>query len=400
LNALFTAAQTAAAAIGPESRRRLEQGETFLAKASRPYLARLTSLESRFSMGALFMLFSTAFLLAAAGYTALPLMPSVGSVLGIGLALTVQLVLIETLVRALVLANPKRGFVLCVPIASVLAVPLLPLMLPAYLIGSRRREVAAGLGEMHLKLLPSLSGVDRVIEEEAVEMIDSVRDFAASTAEDIMRPRTQVEGIPENLSADEIRNRLQLSPYSRLVVYRGSLDNVVGTLLSKEVLLLNSPNPLSRLREPIFVSEKMRLPDLLQTIRSRRSHMVIVQDEYGGMSGIVTLHDLFERIIGDIPDEDDDAEIWMVRGADGSFKLDGRLEISELNDELHLGLDEDEARTLGGLILNRLGRMARPGDEIRVGNERLRVLSCVDNRVGSVELIPAAAPAPEPEATT
>ncbi|MBI1290535.1 CBS domain-containing protein [bacterium] len=150
------------------------------------------------------------------------------------------------------------------------------------------------------------------------------------------------------------------------------------------------------MRDPLVSGEKTRLPELLQMIRANRTHLVLIQDEYGGLAGVVTLHDLFERIVGHIEDVDDGEELWIQRLDEVSLRVNGRVELWELNEELGVGLDEDVARTVGGFIFNTLGRPAKDGDVVETHGLRLTVKSAEDNRIGEVlvELVPPVATSP------
>lgn len=388
LNALFTIAQTAIAGLGPHAIEEIGHSNAVIDRPARRFIGKLPQLEHQFQIAALFMLLLTS-LFFLRGFIALdPGHPGLSAGVGALLAMVLQLMLIEVLARNIALWNPPAVMRHLVPTAWVLSHPVAPIMLPSYLFGafSRGARPTTSLSDMHLRLLPSLSGIDRVLDEEAFEMIDSVRDFANTTAEQVMTPRTQVLGIADNTAPEEVYARLRESHFSRVVVYHQNLDNVIGTLLAKEVLLQRPEDPFSLLRKPLTVGEETRLPELLRLIRQNRSHLVVVQDEYGGMGGIVTLHDLFEMIVGHMEDTDDKEELWIEKIGESSYRLSGRVEIWEVNEELGLELDESVARTVGGFLFNSLGRVAREGDVIEAAGAALRVIKVIDKRVDVVEL--------------
>jgi magnesium and cobalt transporter len=385
LNFGFTVSQTSLAAIGPGALKELEEAER-----TPSYLPRLGQLEQRLSLASLLCLLTGSFALSRLGSLTMPISPAVGAVAGVIVALLLHLIVVEVFARSLALLRPVVILRWVVPPMRLLSAPLLPFLLVMEAARGIRTTVGhpLQLSDMHLRLLPSLKGVERVLDEDAFEMIDSVRDFAELKAEDVMTPRTEVKGIPLGLPSDEVYERLRESEFSRLVVYDGSLDQVVGTLLAKEVLLRKPRDPFSLLRPPIMAPEKLRLPELLQLIRTNRSHLILIVDEYGGLAGIVTLHDLFEHIIGHIEDVDDAEELWIDRLADGSYRLSGRVEIWELNEELGLNLDEEKARTVGGLVFNTLGRSPKPGDEVDVDGLLFRVEVVDENRVQVITMVP------------
>lgn len=401
-NALFVMAQTAASSIGEVTGERILARERSVDRLLIPFLGRLPLLEQKFAAAALLMLIVMALSLAEAGMAILPGMRAMGAFLGAFAALLLHLVISEVIARGRALANPLGVFRLLFAPCFLLALPFTLFLIPGRLFGGIRggAHPTTTLSDMHLRLLPSLSGVERVIRGDALEMIDSVREFAESTAEDIMTPRTEVDGIADTMPPGEVYDRLRKSEYSRLVVYHENMDNIRGTLLAKEVLLRRPKDPLSLLRDPIFIDEKARLPELLKTIRDNRTHLLVAIDEYGGMAGIVTLHDLFEAIVGHIEDLEDEPEFWMERLDGGEFRVSGRVEIWELNEEFDLSLDEELARTAGGLVFNTLGRVAQEGDEIEMDGLRFIVEETRDNRIETLRISrvpPEAGPAALPE---
>ncbi|MDK2972610.1 MAG: magnesium and cobalt exporter, family [Candidatus Sumerlaeota bacterium] len=236
--------------------------------------------------------------------------------------------------------------------------------------------------DRELNLLPFIEGVDRLVVEEAVEMIDSVLEFAEATARDVMTSRTEVEGIPVGTPREELMRRLMKAEYSRQVVYEGTLDNIVGVLLAKEVLLNRPADPLSLMREPLRVAQSIRLPELLRLIRRSPSNFAVVQDPYGGTAGIVTMHDLFERVIGEhIEDEHEDEELWIDVDENGNASISGLVEVWEVNQELELDLDESIARSLGGYLMYRFGRLPSEGDVWVVNGGEFRVDRIENNRI-------------------
>ncbi|MBI1291320.1 hypothetical protein GC173_08760, partial [bacterium] len=234
LNFVLTLAQTSLAAIGPAGMAELE------ARRKGPVgLNDLASLEVRLGLACMLMLLTSAFAFAQSGAVLLPDAQTAGAIAGVALALVAHLIVVEVFSRGPGLQRPLPWVRVLVPVCRFLTIPVAPLVVP-FRAGEGIRQPGGhplALADMHLRLLPNLRGVERIIDEDAFEMIDSVRDFAETTADQVMTPRTEVEGIPLGLPADEVYERLRDSEFSRLVVYEGDLDHVVGTLLAKEVLL-------------------------------------------------------------------------------------------------------------------------------------------------------------------
>lgn len=388
LNAVFTMGQTAVSALGPFAVEQIEEGETRIDRFLRSKLIRLHRLEARFSLAGLLMLISHCFVMTKLGIALTPDIPALGATLGIITAIIIHITMVEVYARSLALSAPLDSTRRIVPVAWLLAWPLTPVLaLAEWLLPlPKPGKTGIALSDMHLRLLPSLGGVERVMHEETFELIDSVRDFGEMNAEDIMTPRTEVDGVPDSMKPAEIYEKLRSTPFSRLLVFGESLDDLKGVLLAKETLLQRPEDPLSLLRPVPFAPEKERLFKLLATIRKQRTHLVVIQDEYGGTAGIVTLHDLFETIVGHIDDVEDEEELWIQERANGSFLLNGRVEIWEINDDLGMELEEEIARTIGGLVFNTLGRVADVGDVVERDGVRLKVESVLGNRIETLSM--------------
>lgn len=383
LTALFTFAQTTVASLGPVALQDIEESRSFASRLWRRFLDRLPRLEQQFAQAANCMLVMTTFMMARIGMSLIAGSPAAGAALFMVLAFAMHLFLVEVLCRSIALAQPKKLHHFVLVVAYFLSLPFVFLLLPFALFRSlpRAEQKPGTLLDMNLRLLPSLQGIERVIDEEAFEMIDSVREFAESSAEDIMTPRTEIEGIPHDLPAGEIYDVLRRTPFSRLVVYNETMDNITGTILAKEVLLKRPKEPINLIRPAVFAPEGMRLPELLSIIREKKTHLIVIQDEYGGTAGIVTLHDLMEVIVGHIEDIEDAEELWIARIDERKWRIGGRVEVWEINEELDLELDEETARTIGGLVFHTLGRPAEPGDEVVIDGVRLYVEETRENRV-------------------
>lgn len=388
LNFLFVMAQSGVAALGEVTIATINARGNYFDRLLVPLLKRLPFLEQKFAAASLLMLVILALSLAEAGMELLPGMRAPGAFLGVFVALLLQLIFTEVIARGIALAHPLAVFRVVVPPCYFLALPIIPALIPGRFFGGIRpiQESQTALSDMHLRLLPSLSGVERVIQEDALEMIDSVREFAESTAVDIMTPRTEVDGIEDSSAPGEVYERIRKSEFSRLVVYHENMDKIRGTLLAKELLLRRPQDPFSLVRDPIFIDEKATLPELLKKIRDHRTHLLVVIDEYGGVSGIVTLHDLFEAIVGHIEDLEDEQEFWIEKVDDATYRISGRVEIWEINEEFDLDLDEDAARTAGGLVFNTLGRVAQVDDRVEFPGVNLVVTSVLENRIETLRL--------------
>ncbi len=299
---------------------------------------------------------------------------------------TAQFLLLDIMARHIGLVRSDWVLRWLAPPVTVLSYPIRPFLALLFKIADAARPSDMALFRVvqnpELRMLPHVRGVDRVVEEEAVEMIDSVREFTESIARDIMTPRTEIDGVALDTPRDALMNKLHDTHNSRLIVYESNLDHIVGFLLAKEVLLNDPRNPFDLIRKPLEISVTTRLPDVLVQMRQKRSYLAVVLDEYGGTAGILTLHDLFEAIIGEhLSDEEEEDELWIETDGPDRARLSGRVELWEINQELDLALDEAVARTIGGYLMYRFGRLPQVGDQWAVDGGNFTVGEIVNNRI-------------------
>jgi putative hemolysin len=235
---------------------------------------------------------------------------------------------------------------------------------------------------------------------QAEQMINGVLAFRDLIARDAMVPRRDVVAVPLAASLDEVIDRIVAQGHSRLPVYDGNLDSIVGVLLAKDLLRplihdRDEPFELRRfLREPYFVPDTKPVADLLAEFRASSLHLAIVLDEFGGTLGIVTLEDLLEEIVGEIYDEYDHPEAEeFAAAANGDFLIDGRASIAEVNKRCDLALAEGDFDTIGGYIFGALGRIPTPGDTVQLnGAGALHVEETRNRRVTRIRFSPPKAP--------
>jgi CBS domain containing-hemolysin-like protein len=256
------------------------------------------------------------------------------------------------------------------------------------LIGLRGADGRAMVhSEEELKMLVSASQEAGVLEEHEEQMLHRVFGFADLAAGQIMTPRTELVAIPADATREQVVEAIARARHTRLPVYRGDLDDVVGILhVTDLVRELAKPgerfDPAALAREALTVPETLKADDLLIEMRRRRVREALVIDEYGGTAGLVTFESLMERIGGEFGTA---APRISVR-RDGSADLDGLTLIADLNSQFDLHIDEDTYTTVGGYVLGRLGRRARVGDLIDAENRRMRVDGLDGLRVAKVWL--------------
>jgi len=224
------------------------------------------------------------------------------------------------------------------------------------------------------------------VDPEEMEMIESVIEFGDQRASEIMTPRTDIVALPVDAAGETVRRTVIEAGHTRIPIYHGDIDNIVGVLHAKDLLAGNDPLRVDLrqiMRKPLFIPETKPLDDLLREFKARKSHMAIVLDEYGGTAGLVTVEDLIEEIVGDISDEYDQAEsILMKRTDDGAVEVDGRMYIDDLNDALALSLPEEEDYdTVAGYVSSALGVIPAAGETLTAHGATFTVLGADDRRI-------------------
>lgn len=233
-----------------------------------------------------------------------------------------------------------------------------------------------------------------LIEEDAREMIEGVIELHDADASQIMTPRTEMHMIDADTTWDEMVEAVVRMGHTRIPVYATSRDDVVGVLYVKDLLPeLAKAEPAKRrslrdlARKPIFVPETKAVDDLLSMFQQERTHIALVLDEYGGVTGLVTIEDVLEEIVGEIVDEYDEEVVDEIRDvAEGACEALGRTHVDELNARLGLHLPEDaDYDTIGGFVFATLGRVPSQGEEVlHDGVVRVTVLEVTDRRIERV----------------
>lgn len=235
-----------------------------------------------------------------------------------------------------------------------------------------------------------------LLEEDAREMIEGVIELGDVTVAKIMTPRTDMVSIHVDLPWEEVIQLATNAGHTRIPVYNRSPDDIVGILHAKDLLVeLAKPDLHSRqpwqelLRKPFFVPETKPVDELLQEFQRSRNHIAVVLDEFGGVSGLVTIEDALEEIVGEIADEHDDADNddGIKRLGEHAAEALARVRIHDLNERLGLSLPEDEHfDTIGGFVFHELGRIPNVGEELLWNDVRIKVLEATRRRIDRVSI--------------
>jgi len=233
-----------------------------------------------------------------------------------------------------------------------------------------------------------------------------VLEFSKLAAHQVMIPRTEVVAVSVGATLDELMSVISHTGHTRYPVYHESLDNVVGVVHAKDIILAmhtaggRSFNLRRVMREPVLVPETLDLSDALAQMRARGTQMAVAIDEFGGTAGLVMMEDILERIVGELRDEFDRPEPIMRILPDGSSILDGLMLVRDVNEQFDLDLDEEAYDTIGGYVFGALGRKPDAGDEISVNGRVLRVEAIDGLRVSRVRLTASSADETVPPATS
>lgn len=244
-----------------------------------------------------------------------------------------------------------------------------------------------------LELIVADSYMGGLLAEEEQQLVKNIFDFSERRVEQVMTPRTKVDAIPITINEQDLITRVMDSPYSRLPIYEGSLDNITGVLHLKDLIIQQiegSPFVLrTLLHEAPKVPTTLQVETLLNSLRQLRVHMAIVVDEHEGTAGIVTLEDLIEEVVGEVHDEFDPKEDNPITGTnEGDLLVHGSVPLVDLAEHVDLGSYSDtfDVETVGGLIVAYLNRPARVGDEIVLENVRFRVEAADDLSIEKLRL--------------
>ena len=264
------------------------------------------------------------------------------------------------------------------------------------LVGARQLDSRQFVSREELKALLALEPGEADVTTHEAELIGKIFDLGDTTVREVMVPLVEVAMLDENAPPEEAIRMIHQRGFSRIPIYRERETNVSGVVAAMD--LLSRGAEASRLaelaRQPYFVPETKRIDDLLREMQRHRIHMAIVVDEYGGSTGIVTLEDIVEEIVGEIQDEHDRTPASVERLPDGSYLVSARMNIDELNEALDWNLPKQDYETIAGLVLATLGRIPRAGENFQIPGYTITVMEADARRVAAVKIAPASTTAP------
>ncbi|MGK0465084.1 hemolysin family protein, partial [Clostridium sp.] len=260
--------------------------------------------------------------------------------------------------------------------------------------GVNSKIIEEELSKEEIKSIIAVGQERGAINETAKKMINNIIEFDDKSAEEVMTPRTEVFLININDSVIEFLDELLEQKHSRVPVYDGDVDNIIGILHMKDFIIEARTNGFENvkikdiLHSPYFVNESKNIDELFRELKRAKNHMAVLIDEYGGFSGVVTTKDLIEEVMGNIEDEYDYDEPDIRKVDNNTYIVNGLLSIDELNDNLHLTLVSENYNTIGGFLVSLLGCIPKKNENktIEYGNVIFKIEEVKERRIGKIKI--------------
>ena len=284
---------------------------------------------------------------------------------------------------------------LLMPLARLLILVANALML---LLPGRGLPKGPFVTEDEIRHMVDVAEEEEEIEEEERELIHSIFEFGDTVVREVMVPRPDMVVIRSDATLDEALGTIIEGGYSRVPIYEGDTDNIIGVLYAKDLLKRiherkGDAKVAALGRAPLFVPEQKKVADLLREMQQQHVHMAIVVDEYGGTAGLVTIEDLIEEIVGEIVDEYDQEEPLVEPVDEDRIRVDAKMPIDEVNELLEVDLPHDEWDTVGGLVFGLTGRVPQVGESVRFDSLEFKTERVTGRRVQKVLITKMARPA-------
>lgn len=260
------------------------------------------------------------------------------------------------------------------------------------LFGVKTDSQNSGMTESEIRTILDMSHEEGMIEEDEKEMINNVFDFTDAKAKDVMIPRVHVVMANADSKYDDLISLFQQEQFTRIPIYKDNVDNIIGFVNMKDMLLLKDKNDFNInqiLRKPYFTVENKSVSELLGEMQKNLCNIALVLDEYGELSGIITIEDIIEEIVGNLHDEYDEHEMENIKKIDDrTYHIKGYLSLHDINDALDLDLNSEDFDSIGGLLIDELGRLPSYEDKIVLPEGiELKVLKLFGNRIEEIEMV-------------
>ena len=295
--------------------------------------------------------------------------------------------------RILTHVNPDKKLLLLLPFFSffyrILQVFSYPINLAVEKVDDsqatpQREKKSKETVKKEIKALIDIGKEEDVLEKDEGELVKSVLKFGDATAREVMTPRSNIIAVPEDATLKEVKDLMVQKKHSRIPVYKENLDQIIGVIYVRHLLTkLEKWEEETAIKDlflpPVFVSEDKSLPELLKEIKTKRSSMVFVKNDYGGIAGLITIEDLLEEIVGEISDEDQTEEEEIIPQGNDIFLVSGNTNLDKLSDTFDVRLEDTDCQTIGGLITKMLGRLPKKNEKFKISGLSITVLN-VDSR--------------------
>lgn len=260
------------------------------------------------------------------------------------------------------------------------------------LIGYKEPREQLKLTDEEIMVLLEVGVGEDVIQKREFDIASSIMRLDRTLVREVMVPRPDIVALPSNCKMDDVVKLIVETGHSRIPLYEGDIDNIVGVIYAYDILSHWNRGefeiePRQIMRTPLYVPEVKNLRELLDEMRTSRVHIAIVIDEYGSTAGLITLEDIVEQVVGELVDEHDIEVPQIQRLADGSYIVDASLSKSEVHDKLGISLPEGDYETLGGFVLYSLGRIPQVGERVEVDGVNIIVEDVRKRRVTKVRII-------------
>jgi magnesium and cobalt transporter len=260
-------------------------------------------------------------------------------------------------------------------------------------LGRRLSHRPQATSEEELQELIDASEQQGIIDEGEGDMLQSILELDETILREIMVPRTDMVCVDAEAPFGDILKAILSSGHSRIPVYKNNIDNIIGLVYAKDLLRfwgrpIDTISLAEIMRPPFLVPESKQVSVLLKEFQAACVHIAIVIDEYGGTSGLVTIEDLIEEIVGEIQDEYDHKEEWLVKQSDGSLLVDGRLNIEEFEEYFDIEVAREKFDTLGGYIVEQFGRVPMVGEKIKIGDFDILIEQGDQRAIRQLRIIP------------
>ena len=321
--------------------------------------------------------------------------------LGISVGLTTLVILIfgEITPKNLAFQNSESISLFVAPIILFLVRIFTPILfilnniskLLSSLLGQRNDDKKPTITQDELKTIVDVSNQEGVLQTDETEMIQNIFEFKDLTVDDIMIQRRDIVAISSDMSYDEIIEVFKNRQLSRLPIYEDTIDDIIGVLYAKD-LFFNEHNKeefdiKTLMREPVFVNEFVKISDFFKKMQQVKTHIAIVLDEYGGVAGIVTMEDLVESIVGDIYDEYDQQDEEVRKVKENIYVINGNSKLTEIQELLQVELVSKDYESLGGYLMDKMGKIPTQGDIYEDDNFKFIISSMDKNRINKVKVI-------------